>query len=347
MTVGAGGRERRTTNGGGTWTDVATAPGNNKPLTQINCPSSSICYAVGDRGNAMKSTDGGQTWAWLNTTDGNPIYGLSCPSTDVCYATDIYAHVVKTTNGGTTWTWQTTPITTPGVQVPGSGGPNPFAGSLAISCSSTTTCVASGFYVVPSGQTIPSTDPPIVTTTNGGTNWTLQTSGAGSGNYLHSISCLPNTTTCWAVGRGGRIITTTGLVAWTQQTSNTTSLLNSVLCPSTSFCIAVGQNGTVDVYNGTTWTATTGNGGTGTLADVDCDGNLVCYATGKQGVTLLTTTGGTSWTVQAGGGTTQQMNGVACPNDGTCYAAGNAGTILKTTNGGRPGRPRRAARRRT
>ncbi len=39
MTVGAGGRERRTTDGGNTWTDVATAPGNNKPLTQVTCPS--------------------------------------------------------------------------------------------------------------------------------------------------------------------------------------------------------------------------------------------------------------------------------------------------------------------
>ena len=37
--VGAGGRERRTADGGDTWTDVATAPGNNKPLTQVECPS--------------------------------------------------------------------------------------------------------------------------------------------------------------------------------------------------------------------------------------------------------------------------------------------------------------------
>jgi photosystem II stability/assembly factor-like uncharacterized protein len=339
LTVGAGGLERRTSDGGDTWTDVATAPGNNKPLTQVTCPSSSTCYAVGDRGNAMKSTDGGLTWSWLNTTDGNPLYGLSCPTTEVCYATDIYAHVVKTTNGGATWTWQQTPITTPGVQVPGSGGPNPFAGSLAISCPTTQTCVASGFYVVPGGQTIPSTDPPLITTANGGTTWTLQTSGAGAGNYLHSISCLANTTTCWAVGRGGRIVTTTDLTTWTAQPSNTTSLLNSVLCLSTTFCVAVGQNGTVDLYNGTAWTATTGNGGTGTLADVDCDGNLVCYATGKQGVTLLSTTGGTSWTVKAGGGTTQQMNGISCPSDGTCYAAGNGGTILRTTNGGQTWSP--------
>ncbi len=335
MTVGAGGRERRTTDGGTTWSDVATAPGNNKPLTQITCPSSSICYAVGDRGNAMKSTDGGQTWSWLSSTDGNPLYGLSCPSTTVCYATDIYAHVIKTTNGGASWAFQTTPITTPYEPVVAeTGGPNPWGGLMGISCSDVNTCVGVGIYATVNGQTNPNPDPPIVTTTDGGTTWTRQVSGTGTGNFLHSVSCLPGTTTCWAVGRGGKIVTTTNLTTWTAQTSNTTNMLNSVLCLSTSFCIAVGQNGTVDVFNGTTWTATTGNGGAGMLADVDCQGNLVCYATGKQGVTLLTTTGGTSWTQQAGGGTTQQVNGVSCPTAATCYAAGNAGTILKTANGG-------------
>jgi photosystem II stability/assembly factor-like uncharacterized protein len=333
--VGAGGRSRKTTDSGSTWPDVATAPNNNKPLTQVACPSSSICYAVGDRGNAMKSVDGGSTWSWLNTTDGNPLYGLSCPSTTVCYATDIYAHVMKTTDGGASWVWQTTPVTTPGTSVPGSGGPNPFAGLMAISCSSETTCVASGLYVVPSGQTIPSTDPPIVTTTDGGTTWTRQTSNAGAGNYLHSISCLLGTTTCTAVGRAGTIVTTTDLVTWTKvAASGTTSMLNSVTCLSTSFCMAVGQNGTVDTWNGSSWTATTGNGGAGMLAGVSCIDTSDCYATGKQGVTIATTDGGAHWAQQAGGGTTQQMNSVSCPSGSLCYAVGNAGTILSTANGG-------------
>ncbi len=413
--VGAGGRERRTTDGGTTWSDVATAPGNNKPLTQVTCPSSSICYAAGDRGNVMKSTDGGATWTWLASTAANPIYGLSCPTTSVCYAADLYAHIVKTTDGGATWTWQTTPITTPGAyQVAETGGPNPYAGLLSISCSDANTCVASGLYVIASGQALPSSDPPIITTTDGGTTWVRQTSHGGgtqsssttlaaatvvgatniktasvnslvagqsiivdstganpetvtvisvgtssaggtgtnitpalafahaSGatvsilapNYLHSMSCLPGTTTCTAVGRNGAIVSTTDLVTWTKAVSGTTNLLNNVTCLSASFCMAVGQNGTVDVFNGTTWTATTGNGGTGMLAGVTCLDANNCYATGKQGVTIATTNGGTTWTQQAGGGTTQQMNSISCPDASTCYAAGNAGTILKTTNGG-------------
>jgi photosystem II stability/assembly factor-like uncharacterized protein len=332
--VGEAGRERSTSDGGTTWSDVATAPGNSKPLTQVTCPSSSVCYAVGDRGNAMKSSDSGATWSWLSSTDGNPLYGLSCPTTSTCYATDIYAHVIKTSDGGATWSWQQTPITTQGTNVPGSGGPNPFAGLMAISCSDASTCVASGLYVVPTGQTIPSTDPPILTTTDGGTTWSLRTSNSGTGNYLHSVSCLPGTTTCTAVGRGGSIVTTSNLVTWTKATSSTTSLLDSVTCMSTSFCIAVGQNGTVDRFNGSAWTASTGNGGPGTLASVTCVDASHCYATGKQGITIATSDGGATWAIQAGGGTTQQMNGISCLTTSLCYAAGNAGTILKTANGG-------------
>jgi photosystem II stability/assembly factor-like uncharacterized protein len=416
LEVGAGGRERSTSDGGTTWSDVATAAGNNKPLTQVQCPSSSVCYAAGDRGNVMKSTDGGQTWSWLSSTDGNPIYGLSCPSTTVCYATDIYAHVIKTTDGGATWQWQSTPITTPGVDVSESGGPNPFAGLLSISCPSDTACVATGLYVVPSGQTLPSSDPPILTTTDGGATWTRQTSNAGdtpisttlaaaavvgstnvkvasvanfsagqtmvvdaaganpetvtistvgtpgatgtgitfapalafahaSGvavtsvnpnapSYLHSVSCVPGTTNCTAVGRSGTIVTTTDLTTWTRATSGTTNLLNDVTCLGTTFCAAVGQNGTVDIWNGVSWTATTGNGGTGTLAGVSCSSPSNCTATGKQGVTIATTNGGATWTQQAGGGTTNQMNGISCSSDSNCFAVGNAGTILATTNGG-------------
>ena len=104
--------------------------------------------------------------------------GSPARRTTVCYATDIYAHVIKTTDGGATWTWQTTPITTPGVaRSPSTGGPNPFAGLMAISCSDANTCVGVGLYVDrrPARRSR-APDPPIVTTTDGGTTWTRQAS---------------------------------------------------------------------------------------------------------------------------------------------------------------------------
>src|SRR5581483_10591752 len=292
------------------------------------------CYAVGDRGTGLKSSDGGSTWAFLPTTGANPLYSLSCPDASTCYATDIYAHVLKTSDGGATWTWQQTPITTPGVEVPGSGGPAPFAGLLAISCPDDNTCVATGLYASVAGQTVTNPDPPIVTTTDGGATWTRQASNAGTGNYLHAVSCLPGTTTCTAVGRGGTIVTTSNLVSWTKAVSGTTTLLDGVACSSASSCIAVGQNGTVDVLSGGTWTASTGNGGTGILAGIACTSATACVAVGKQGVTIAPTNGGGAWSPQAGGGTTQQMNSISCVTADACVTVGNGGTILKTTNGG-------------
>ena len=324
--VGDGGRIKTTADGGTTWSDTASPF--NKALTEIRCPSSSVCYAAGDRGTVLKSIDGGVTWSYLQSTDGNPIYGLTCPTDSVCYATDIYGHIVKTSDGGATWTWQSTPVTTPGLAVPGSGGPNPFAGLFGISCVDANTCVAVGGFP-PAG-----TDPPIVATTDGGTTWTLETSNSGTGNYLHAVSCLPGTTTCTAVGRGGSIVTTTDLLTWTKATSGTTNMLDSVTCLSTTFCMASGQNGTIDIFNGSTWTPTTGNGGGVFLASVTCVDTSTCYAAGKQGVTIATTNGGASWTQQAGGGTTQQMNSVSCADANTCVAVGNAGTVLRTSNGG-------------
>ncbi len=321
--VGDGGRIKTTTNSGTTWAD--TPSGFDKALTQVQCPSATVCYAAGDRGFVLKSTNAGRTWAYLQSTASNAIYGLACPTASVCYATDIYAHVIKTADAGATWTWQRTPVTTPGVDVPGSGGPNPFAGLFGVSCVDADTCVAVGGFP-PTG-----TDPPIVTTTDGGAHWALQTSNSGAGNYLHAVACLPGA--CYAVGRGGSIVTSTDMTTWTKLTSGTTSALNSITCQSATSCIATGQGGTIDVLSGTTWTATTGNGAGNFLAAVTCPAATTCYAAGKQGVTLATVDG-TTWTQQAGGGTTQQMNSISCPSTTTCFAAGNGGTILVTNNGG-------------
>ncbi len=335
--VGDGGRIRTTTDGGATWTDAASKV--STTLTQVQCPSASVCYAAGDRGVFERSADGGQTWTNpapaandASTNPSNPIYGLSCPSLNTCYGSDSYGHVVKTTNGGGSWTWQRTPVTTPGVDVAGSGGPVPFSGLFGISCVSDSTCVAVGGNPA-GGNTAPAIDAPIVFTGDGGSTWSKQTSNAGVGNDLQAVSCLTGTTTCYAVGFAGSIVMTTDMANWTKMTSNVTGALNSISCTSTTACVATGQNGTVDVLSGGTWTATTGNAGGAFLAGVTCLNATTCTTVGRNGVTLATTNG-TTWAQQAGGGTTQQINGMACPSASVCYAAGNAGTILATKNAG-------------
>jgi photosystem II stability/assembly factor-like uncharacterized protein len=330
--VGDGGVIKRTTNSGATWTADTTEF--DQALTQVTCPSSSVCYAAGDRGTVLESSDGGVTWSYTPSVDGNPIYGLSCPSTSTCYAVDDYAHVMTTTNGGSSWTLSSTPVTTPGVNVPGSGGPNPYAGLFGVSCPGTTTCVAVGGF--PPTAITGETAPPIVTTTDG-TDWSLQSSGAPTGDNLMGVSCISGTTTCYAVGYAGTIVTTTNLTSWSTMTSNTTEPLTGITCLSTTSCVATGEAGTIDVLNGTTWTVTsTTLGSSAFLAGVTCVTANVCYTVGKQGVTLGFDSTNVSGTVtqQAGGGTTQTMESISCTSASTCETVGGAGTILGTTNGG-------------
>jgi photosystem II stability/assembly factor-like uncharacterized protein len=178
---------------------------------------------------------------------------------------------------------------------------------------------------------------PIVVTTDGGQTWQKANSNTGAGNYLQSVSCVRGSTTCYAVGRNGTIVTTSDLGNWSTMASNATGMLNSVSCSSTTSCVATGQNGTVDVLSGTTWTATTGNAGGAYLAGVTCLNATTCTTVGRNGVTLATTNG-TSWTQQAGGGTTASLNAVSC-QAGACYAvgsvpAGGSGATLLRGAGG-------------
>ena len=325
--VGDGGVINATTNGGTTWTPEPSVY--HDALTQVACPSSTVCFAAGDRGTVLKSTDGGNTWSFTATDDGNTIYGLSCPTTSNCYAVNNWGSVLVTTNGGTSWTLQDTPVTTPAINVAGSGGPNPYAGLFGISCPSATTCVAVGGYT-PSGAE------PIVTTTNGGATWTAQTS-TDTANNLFGVSCATGTTTCVAVGAGGTVLQTTDLADWTAMTSGTAKVMTGVTCLSSTNCVATGQTGTIDVLSGSTWTPSTSTfAASGFLASVTCLSATDCFAVGHNGVTVNfdSTNVAGSLTQQAGGGYTGTLDALSCTSVTTCIAVGASGTIVATTNGG-------------
>ncbi len=329
--VGDGGVINLTQNGGTTWNPEPTVY--HQALTQVQCPSSTVCYAAGDRGTVLVSNDGGQTWSFSGSADGNPIYGLSCPTTTNCFAVDNYGHVDYTTNGGSSWTLESTPATTPGINVPGSGGPNPYAGLFGISCPSATTCVAVGGYT-PSGAE------PIETTTNG-TTWTARTS-TDTANNLFGVNCLTGTTTCFAVGAAGTILKTTNLTTWTAVTSGTTKALTGITCLSATSCVATGQTGTIDVLSGSTWTAATSTlGASAFLASVTCLTANDCFAVGHNGVTVNfdSTNVLGSITLQAGGGYTGTLDALSCASVSSCVAVGASGTIITTTNGGQTWTP--------
>ena len=192
ITVGAGGRERRTTDGGNTWTDVATAPGNNKPLTQVTCPSSSICYAVGDRGNVMKSTDGGQTWAWLSTHGRQPDLRALVPD-DVGLLRDrhLRARPQDDRRRRDLDVADDADHDAGRDQVAETGGPNPFAGLTGDLVLRRDHVRRRRHLRVGQRPDDPEHRSADRHHDRRRPTWTRQTSGAGTGNYLHAVSCLP------------------------------------------------------------------------------------------------------------------------------------------------------------
>jgi photosystem II stability/assembly factor-like uncharacterized protein len=161
----------------------------------------------------------------------------------------------------------------------------------------------------------------LLKSTNGGVDWTAQTSGTT--NNLTDGACL-STTSCWAVGNSGTILHTTDGSTWAAQTSSTTNNFNGVWAVETSHVWAVGNSGTIDFYNGTAW-ATQTSGTANNLNGVYCVDSSHCWAAGNSGT--IDFYNGTTWATQTSG-TTQTLNGVYCLDSTHCWAVGNSGTIL-------------------
>src|SRR5438270_129105 len=97
--------------------------------------------------------------------------------------------------------------------------------------------------------------------------WTSQ--GSGTSQNLNGTAC-PSTSTCFAVGGGGTILTTAGGSSWASQSSGTTNNLNGIACLSTTNCFAVGAGGTIlKTINGSSW-ASQSSGTANSLNGIAC-----------------------------------------------------------------------------
>ncbi len=172
----------------------------------------------------------------------------------------------------------------------------------------------------------------ILRTTNGGTAWTLQSSGTSNRLWSVSFTDANNGTT---VGRNGTILrTTNGGTTWTLQPSGTTHDLRSVSFTDANNGTVVGNNGAIlrTINGGTTWTLQTSGTGAWLFSVSFTDANNGTVV-GSIGTILRTTNGGTTWTLQPSG-TTHYLNRVSFTDANNGTAVGDYGTILRTTNGG-------------
>jgi photosystem II stability/assembly factor-like uncharacterized protein len=199
----------------------------------------------------------------------------------------------------------------------------------------------------------------MLRTTNGGTNWTAQSSGTA--NVLWSVS-FADADTGTAVGSSGSILRTiNGGTSWTAQSSGTTNSLRGVSFTDANNGTAVGVSGTIlrTTNGGTSWTpqlsgttislngvsftdANTGTvvGGLGTfVGGTRWRAHSSGTTDSRSGITIndhnifRTTNGGTNWTAQSSG-TANWLYSVSFTDANTGTAVGDAGTILHTSNGG-------------
>jgi hypothetical protein len=333
------------TQNGTTWTDTeAPQPANSgtgtnqgfwfgsqtcgfdAPCRAVSCPTTTSCTAVGQYTNSggdpapVVDTLTNGTWtsqegalpADASTTAPDAfLFSVSCASATSCVAVGSYndtgghqsAYVSTLANG--TWT-------SAAAALPSDTTPTPDAFLFGVSCTSSTSCVASGQYQSTNGSSA------LLDVLANGT-WTgvrgPQPSNANTSpeSTLTQVAC-PSTSSCTAVGSyavqaGGAapLIDAWNGTTWTGLAGPTPSdfdaaegaQLLAVSCGSPGSCVAVGgydtsavvnQAGLIDTLSGGTWTATrapepsgatTGTNAQASLNEVACSTPASCITVGS------------------------------------------------------------------
>jgi hypothetical protein len=293
----------------------------------------------------------------------NPTSSLdaeACPASGSCVAVGDYYDgngdqqgLVDTQSDGA-WTSLQAPL-------PVNAGTDPQALLFAITCPSTGTCVAVGWYDDANGD-----QHGLIETWAGGA-WTSEEAPLPADAFaspdagLDAVSC-PATGSCVAAGAFAAtgddeqpLIETLATGSWTalQAPLPTNSLategfsfpeFNAVSCPAVASCVAVGQytdtgdnpEGLIETWSGAAWTPTeaplSAGGSSPSLNAVSCPAPGQCLAIGayadsgndQQG--LIETLSGGSWAPTdaplPAGGSESSLDDVTCPTAGSCVVVG-------------------------
>jgi hypothetical protein len=346
-------------------------------LNAESCTSTTFCMAGGFSSSAgtvaatLAEKWNGATWAGVtspNPTTDDEFLGVSCVSTSFCMAVgDEFSsgadqNLAEQWNG-TAWSVDATPNKI------GSSTENQLS---AVSCASTTFCVAVGFY--DASTEFPFINQTLVEQWNG-TTWSIDSSPNTSGsvsNTLNAVKCA-SSSVCEAVGFAGSGSSSSTLAeswsgsSWSIVTSPngsgaTTNTLNGIDCTSTTFCVAVGweastiEHTLVEQWNGASWSVVSSPNTSSTIDNlpyaVACTSNSFCMLVGEtQNGSTLQTLGelwdGTAWAVvatpNASGNHTSGLSGVSCVTVTFCTAAGldvppttGSDTLIEQWNGEPP-----------
>ena len=278
----------------------------------------------------------------------NQLNGVSCPTKKVCIAVGAWFSagaglpqtLIESWNG-TKWSVMSSP------------DPSNESYLNAVSCTSSSDCVAVGGYVDSSG------DSGSLIESWHGESWSVALQDAGSSDpSLNGVSCVLGSQNCVAVGLSDNSSGLTTLVeSWNGSTWSTVQSpsptgddsLDAVSCTSDTGCMAVGtsqQSTLAEAWNGTAWTVvpTPNKAYGGMFSDLACTGSADCIAVGWYGTPQVTTNllieswNGTTWRDAkypdpgANGGD-EAFNGVSCTSSDNCVTVGFDGTNSPVDSG--------------
>jgi hypothetical protein len=339
-----------------TWTAAFPAVGSVATLSQIVCPSATVCLAIGTNtsgtavilAGAVAAATGAVTWVADTMPAGVTVSSVSqivCAGTTACF-------VIGTNSSGTAVILSGTVSNATQQWANASMPAGVTISSLSqIVCGGTTACMAIGLN---SSSTAVILSGKVQTATQ---QWANASMPAGvTISSLSQIVCS-GATACLAIGSSS---TSTGVIlagkvqtaaqTWINDimpTGLTVSSVNNILCPGTS-CMVTGANSTSAlIITGTlsnasqTWKSNTSPSSVLAISQVACPSNTVCLATGN------TLSGGVvmSGTLSASGGQTFSLGSppagvsplfyseLVCVSATVCTAPGATSTGAFILNG--------------
>ncbi len=255
-----------------TWTAVAPSgePGGTA-LTQVVCPATSTCYAIGNTASAGVLVTGAATWSNVKLpTTPTSLNQIVCVTASACVVagTRSGSPVVESLSG-TTWSNDTLPSGVTAV--------------TQVSCPGTTTpatCYAIGS--TSSGA--------IVMTLGLGSSTTWSRAALPSGIAALSQIVCPSASSCVAVGSTASGPVTVSLKgSWTVDTlpaGLAIASIGPVVCPGTTLCLAPVSTTasaaviSLNVGSSTTWTNMALPGAPVFFSAISCTSTSVCEAAG-------------------------------------------------------------------
>lgn len=291
----------------------STDNGNNwvtkRNVTQYSDLWYSVCFInnsigwMSGNGKIIKTTNGGEDWIDQNPNSPDQIYSVQFfdPQKGVAI-TGQEKRILITDSGGDSWTVKSVP---------------------------STDFLLSGFFVNETTGWV-SCQNQILKTTNSGDSWLVNNIAS---YFLDAFFIDENIG--WFVGSGGQISKTIdGGQIWNNQTSNTTSQLNSIFFIDQNFGWAAGFNGVVVKTSdgGVNWNFIT----TPTmemLTKIKFSDQNNGWAISNNGTILKSTDGGTSWILWSTNLESDLTNGFFI-NSQVGWLTGSNGLIFKTVDSG-------------